>query len=98
MRCSDREPREGVAGIEEYSPIELVTKDDPPVLLYYSQDKEPPQVGERQRDPTHTAIYGIKLAERMKAVGVEGVVAYADSDGGSYPTIRKFLIEKLKAD
>ena len=84
--------------IREYSPIELVSKDDPPVLLYYSKDTQPPTVGTRQPDPTHTAIYGIKLAEKMKAAGVEGVVAYADGDGGSYATIRKFLIEKLKAE
>ncbi len=84
--------------IREYSPIELVTNDDPPVLLYYSKDKQPPTVGTRQPDPTHTAIYGIKLAEKMQQAGVEVVVAYADGDGWSYATIRKFLIEKLKAE
>ena len=47
-------------------------------------------------DPTHSALYGIALAERMKPVGVECVVSYPDKKDEKYGTVQKFLIAKLK--
>ena len=54
--------------IKEYSPIEHASSDDPPIYLIYSA---PPAPGEQQKDPTHTANYGVKLQERCKEIGVE---------------------------
>ena len=51
--------------IKEYSPIELVSPDDPPIYLDYPNQKAPPVVGQNELDPTHSAIYGIKLAEKL---------------------------------
>jgi hypothetical protein len=53
--------------IAEYSPYALVSADDPPVALYYAA---PPALGAEQKDPTHTANFGVKLAERLAEVGV----------------------------
>ena len=53
--------------IKEYSPIEHATADDSPVYLYYSA---PPALGQEQKDPTHTSNYGVKLQEKLQAVGV----------------------------
>lgn len=84
--------------IREYSPIELVSKDDPPIYLAYPNQKAPPVLGQKEPDPTHSAIYGLKLAERLKAAGVEHVVAYpAGAKDGTYGSIEAFLIAKLKA-
>ena len=58
--------------IKEYSPIEHVTKDDPPIGLYYGGVKGA-KVGESHPDPTHSPILGVKLAEKLKAAGVEVV-------------------------
>ena len=52
--------------IKEYSPIEHVSKDDPPIALFYGG--EVPVVGSSPKDPTHSGIMGVKLAERLKAV------------------------------
>ncbi len=82
--------------IKEYSPIELVTKDDPPVFLAYPNQDRPPVAGEKQKDPTHSAVYGVKLAERLKAVGVECIVAYPGGPKSKYAGINAFLIAKLK--
>lgn len=84
--------------IKEYSPIELVTKDDPPVYLAYPGQKTPPIVGQEGPDPTHSAIYGIKLEEKGKEVGAEVILAYPGHESPAYPTIREFLIAKLKGD
>jgi acetyl esterase/lipase len=82
--------------IKEYSPIELATKDDPPVYLAYPTQDKPPVAGEAQTDPTHSAIYGLKLAERLTELGVEAVVTYPGSEKPKYATIAAFLIAKLK--
>ena len=83
--------------IKEYSPIELVTKDDPPIYLDYPNQKQPPQVGQTEADPTHSAMYGVKLAEKLAANGIEAVVAYPGHEDTKYGSINKFLIAKLKA-
>ncbi len=83
--------------IKEYSPIELVTKDDPPIYLDYPNQKTPPAVGQEEADPTHSAMYGVKLVEKLESVGVEGVLAYPGHADEKYGSISKFLIAKLKA-
>ena len=82
--------------IKEYSPIELVTTDDPPVYLDYPNQKTPPVLGGVERDPTHSAMYAVKLAEKMKMIGLEVVVSYPGNEDTKYGSITKFLIEKLK--
>ena len=81
--------------IKECSPIELVTKDDPPIYMDYPNQKVPPKIGQEEADPTHSAMYGVQLAERLKAAGVEAVVSYPDQKDTKYGSIETFLIEKL---
>jgi len=82
--------------IKEYSPLELVSKDDPPLYLDYPNQKTPPVFGEAQADPTHSALYGIKLAEKLRAADVEVVVSYPGHQDEKYGSIHKFLVAKLK--
>jgi acetyl esterase/lipase len=84
--------------IKEYSPIEHVTKDDPPIYLDYPGQKTPPIEGQREPDPTHSAMYGVKLAEKMKDAGVEAVLAYPGHEDKKYGSQREFMIEKLKSE
>jgi acetyl esterase/lipase len=81
--------------IKEYSPIELVSKDDPPIFLQYSA--KPAAIGQEGPDPTHSAIYGIKLEEKMKAAEVECVLSYPGHQDEKYGSVATFLIAKLKA-
>lgn len=83
--------------IKEYSPIELVTSDDPPIYLDYPNQKQPPVVGTEEGDPTHSAIYGLKLLEKLKATGVEGTLSYKGGPSNDYGSVAQFLITKLKA-
>jgi acetyl esterase/lipase len=83
--------------IREYSPIELVSKDDPPLYLDYPNQKTPPVLGQKEPDPTHSAIYGLKLAEKYKALGLPCVVAYPAGPPVAAPSsIREFLIAALR--
>lgn len=81
--------------IKEYSPIELVTKDDVPIYLDYPNQKKPPVLGGEEADPTHSAMYGVKLLEKLEQTGLEGVLSYPDHKDTKYGSIQKFLIEKL---
>jgi len=83
--------------IREYSPIELVSSDDPPLYLDYPNQKMPPVVGQSGPDPTHSAIYGIKLLEKLQAAGVEGILSYPGHQDEKYGSIEAFLIAQLKA-
>jgi len=82
--------------IKEYSPIELVSKDDPAIYLDYPNQKTPPVIGQKETDPTHSANYGVKLAEKLEAVGVEAVLSYPEKKDAKYGSIGKFLISKLQ--
>ena len=78
--------------IAEYSPYALVSSDDPPVALFYSR---PPAIGKEQKDPTHTANFGVKLQELCKANGLDCELVYPGSDGTTYQSTTAYLIDKL---
>ncbi|NBV20671.1 MAG: alpha/beta hydrolase [Proteobacteria bacterium] len=80
--------------IKEYSPIEHVTADDPPIWMIYSTA---PALGQEQKDPTHTANYGVKLQEKCKAIGVECELVYPGAPDVKHPKTEDYLIAKLKA-
>lgn len=80
--------------IKDYSPYELVSSDDPPVLLFYDSVPAP---GQPYKDPPHSANFGAGLVEKLKSTGVEFEFNYPGAPGIKYPNIFNFLIEKLKA-
>ena len=82
--------------IKEYSPIELVSSDDPPIYLDYPNQKAPPVEGGKESDPTHSAMYGVKLVEKLKPLGVEAVLSYPGHKDETYGSIPRFLIAKPK--
>lgn len=82
--------------IKEYSPIELVSSDDPPIMLHYPNQKTPPKVGQKETDPTHSAMYGVKLAEKLQSAGVEAVLVYPGHENPKYDSVNAYLIAKLK--
>jgi hypothetical protein len=72
-----------------------VTKDAPPIGLYYGGVKGA-KVGEVHPDPTHSPILGMKLAEKLKEKGVEVEFQSSGEPNAKYPTPQAFLIEHLK--
>ena len=80
--------------IKEYSPIEWVSTDDPPVFLEY--DAAPTLEGQPEKDPTHSAMFGVKLKEKLDTVGVECHLVHPGVGQTKYRTRCEFLIDKLK--
>jgi len=80
--------------IAEYSPYALVSAGDPPVWLGYGA---PPALGQNQKDPTHTANFGVKFQEQCKAKGVDCELYYPGAPDVKHPSANSYLLEKLKA-
>lgn len=81
--------------IKEYSPITHVTKDDPPIGLYYTGVKGA-KLGEVHPDPTHSPVLGLVLVEKLKAAGVDVVYHSATEPNKELPTSQDYLIARLK--
>ena len=79
--------------IAEYSPYALVSSDDPPVYLNFSA---PPAMGQEQKDPTHTANFGVKLQEHCKANGVVCELYYPGVTDVKSKSSVEYLITTLK--
>jgi hypothetical protein len=80
--------------IREYSPYEHASAGDPPIYLDYPNQKEPAVPGTNQTDPTHSAILGLKMAERLKEVGVEVYVNYPERPA-PIKSAREFVLARL---
>ena len=79
--------------IAEYSPYALVNATAPPTCLFYGA---PPAIGQDQKDPTHTANFGVKLQERCADLGVRCEVVYPGVSDVDYETPTDYLIATLK--
>jgi len=80
--------------IAEYSPYALVSADDPPIYMNFPT---PPALGQEQKDPTHTANFGVKLQEHCQELGVPCELYYPGAPDAKHPTVENYLLEKLKA-
>lgn len=81
--------------IAEYSPADLVTRDDPPVFLVYPTA---PALGQPQADTAHTSNFGAKLKECCEAQGVSCDLAVPGADRLKHKDPFEFLIATLKSE
>jgi hypothetical protein len=81
--------------IKEYSPMTHVSKDDPPIGLYYMGVKGAKE-GEVHPDPTHSPVLGIKLAEELRKPGVEYTFHSNTTPDKKLPHAIAFLVHYLK--
>ena len=79
--------------IRQYSPYELVSSDDPPVGLFYSG---PPNLGHEEKDPTHTANFGVKLKGHCDAKGVRCDLVYPGAPGVKHATDSDYIRAHLR--
>lgn len=79
----------------EFSPINHVTSDDPPVLLYYSTPTTLPATN--AGIAIHHAILGQKLKEKADAAGLVCELKYAASPQEDDPVVCQFLLKYLEA-
>lgn len=70
--------------IKEFSPYEHVSSDDPAIYMSFPTA---PAIGQDQKDPTHTANFGVKLQEHCKEKGVACEVVYPGAPDVKHPKI-----------
>jgi acetyl esterase/lipase len=80
--------------IEEYSPYALASADAPPVHLHY---ETAPEFGTAKSDPTHTANFGMILAEKLDRVGAPYELACPGHENIAHPGSYEFLVDTLLA-
>lgn len=80
--------------IREYSPYALASKDDPPLALFYSA---PPDMGKAQKDPTHSANFGIGLQRHCQDLGIGCEVIHPGSPGAADRSATAYLLKLLVA-
>ena len=71
--------------IEEYSPYALVTPDDPPIYMFF---RTPPAMGKPEKDPTHTANFGVKLEEHLRDAKVACELVYPGAPNVKHPEVQ----------
>jgi acetyl esterase/lipase len=81
--------------IREYSPLEHASADDPPLWLSYDQ-KTVAVKGEPQKDPTHSALFGLMLEEKLKSLGVDLILTYPAHPAGDHRSMTDYIIARLK--
>ena len=94
----------GVKNKEEYvekatasSALPLVSEGDPPIFMMYSMAPDDPIPTDQKQAHSwkiHHVIFGIKLKEKMDALGIEADLQYPGAHS-IYESISHFLIEKL---
>lgn len=52
--------------------------------------------GKKQKDPTHSANFGLKLKERLDELGVPCELVYKGASSVKHKHISQYLISKLK--
>ncbi len=82
--------------VAEISALSLISKDDPPIFMSYGMKPDDPvPTGERASGwKVHHVIFGVKLKEKMDALGVEADLQYPGAKA-KYASRDWFLISKL---
>ncbi|EMI56317.1 alpha/beta hydrolase [Rhodopirellula sallentina] len=65
--------------IEAYSPIELLTADDPPIRMFYRRSSDPAIAEANAMDGIHHPIFGFELKKKADRLGVDCEVQTVES-------------------
>lgn len=88
---SDRD--ELLPQINQFSPYSLLDKQDPSTYLFYTLA---PTNGKKERDPTHSAAFGVGLLKACKELGIPCELVHPDSQRVKNKTPTAYLLKTLK--
>ncbi len=94
---ADFEKPENLAQFEDASPITHVAKDSPPIVMFYTEPDEPLPADAKPGQGIHHPRFGIRLKEKMDALGIECVLRNTTDNLQPHPNIvfREFLRDHL---
>ena len=80
----------------EFSPINHLTSDDPPLLMTYPEDMSLPS--KSSGHGIHHGMYGVKVKEMAAEIGTEcHLLIPGTSDSNQYDSVNAFIFDKLLA-
>jgi acetyl esterase len=77
--------------------LSLISADDPPVMMTYGMAPDDPLPADPKKVSgwqVHHVMFGVKLKERMDALGVEAHLHYPRAKT-KYPDLVAFIIDRL---
>lgn len=83
--------------VADVSALSLISKDDPPIHMGYGMAPDAPVPANPRRSQgwkVHHVIFGVKLKEKMDALGVEADLRYPGAKP-KYPSVAAFFKAKL---
>jgi acetyl esterase/lipase len=85
------------SAFEDASPINHLTKDDPPILMFFSQRNDPLPPDSTGREHIHHPKFGFVLKEKADSLGVEMTLLLREDYPQGFPVDRylAFFREKL---
>jgi acetyl esterase len=78
---------------EQASPINFVSKDDPPVFLFYNEPKGALPADAKPGEGIHHPNFGVALKEKLDPLKVECVLRHSDDYKGKPADLRKEMME-----
>ncbi len=81
-----------ISTINQYSPYALLSEDDPPTYLFYTK---PPSKTKKEKDPTHSALFGVHLKAHCDELNVPCELVYPQAENVTHKTATDYLINKL---
>ncbi|TWU08949.1 acetyl esterase [Symmachiella macrocystis] len=84
--------------IQRFSPIEHADKNDPPLFMEFPAQDEVPVAGERQSDPTHSAVSGLMLQRKLEGLGGKVELRYKSDGKTGSATMQEFLMQQLQSN
>lgn len=78
---------------EEASAINYVTKDDPPVFMFYNEPKGPLPDDARPGEGIHHPNFGIALKEKLDPLGIECVLRHSDDYRGGRGDMTREMVD-----
>ena len=84
--------------IQRYSPIEHADETAPPLFMEFPAQDKAPVAGERQSDPTHSAVSGLMLQRKLEVLGVNVELRYRDDGKSGNADMQEFLMGKLHSN
>lgn len=81
---------------EGASAINYLTRDDPPVIAYYTEARGPLPANARPGTGIHHINFGLKLKERMDALGIECTIRHRDEGANADAEFVAFFVKHLR--
>jgi acetyl esterase len=93
-----RDEQEYIKSASQVSALSLISADDPPIFMTYNMAPDAPLPTENPQGwKIHHVIFGIKLKEKMDALGIEADLKYPGAKS-KYNSVPEFFIAKLKGE